>query len=272
MDPFLAWTSSIGERNNVKVLAFFAHPDDETMLAGGTLALLAQDGVRVDYLCATRGEGGERGEPHLCMPGELGEIRQKETECAVRVLGGNGVTFLDYVDPIVGQGDELYPYTDDLVTLIDQVHTYIKRLQPDAILTHGSNGEYGHPAHILTHKVARMAIQAVSRSTPNLYTVSANYPGHPKPRIANQDDPAHIVVDIKPVLDIKIKAALCHRTQNALFVRRASLAAGRQLSVADVILTAEGMRRVLPKLESVDRDPLFKLLAPYWMDSDADGI
>ena len=47
----------------MNVLAFFAHPDDETMLIGGTLAILAQNGVRVHYVCATRGEGGEVGRP-----------------------------------------------------------------------------------------------------------------------------------------------------------------------------------------------------------------
>jgi len=52
----------------VNVLAFFAHPDDETMLAGGILALLSRGGAQVHYLCATRGEGGEVGEPPVCEP------------------------------------------------------------------------------------------------------------------------------------------------------------------------------------------------------------
>ncbi len=47
----------------MNILAFFAHPDDETMLCGGTLALLARAGARVHLLIATRGEGGENGEP-----------------------------------------------------------------------------------------------------------------------------------------------------------------------------------------------------------------
>lgn len=50
----------------MNLLAFFAHPDDETMLIGGTLALLSQAGFDVHYLCATRGEGGELGEPLIC--------------------------------------------------------------------------------------------------------------------------------------------------------------------------------------------------------------
>jgi len=59
----------------VNVLAFFAHPDDETMMAGGALALLARSGARVHYYCATRGEGGETGEPPVCTIPELGDVR-----------------------------------------------------------------------------------------------------------------------------------------------------------------------------------------------------
>lgn len=249
----------------MKALGFFAHPDDETMLAGGTLALLARNGVQVDTLCATRGEGGERGEPPLCLPSELGKYRQQEVICALKVLGGSGVYFLNYVDPDIGPGDELYPYTSDLSILADQVVEFIQCLQPDALLTHGSNGEYGHPAHILTHSASRLAIERIGHHAPYLYTISAYFPGHPKPRIANQDDPAHIVLDIEPVLDKKIEAALCHRTQNALFVRRASLAAGRQLSIPEVIVKTESLHRVLPEFDSIDGDPLFRLLSPYMM-------
>jgi LmbE family N-acetylglucosaminyl deacetylase len=49
--------------HKMKVLAFFAHPDDETMLCGGTLALLSKAGIEIHLVCATRGEGGECGEP-----------------------------------------------------------------------------------------------------------------------------------------------------------------------------------------------------------------
>ena len=49
----------------MKLLSFFAHPDDETMLAGGILAILSKLGVEIHYLSATRGEGGEVGEPPL---------------------------------------------------------------------------------------------------------------------------------------------------------------------------------------------------------------
>ena len=62
----------------MNILAFFAHPDDETMLTGGTLALLAKRGANIHYVCATRGEGGEIGEPPVTTIQELGETREKE--------------------------------------------------------------------------------------------------------------------------------------------------------------------------------------------------
>ena len=63
------------------VLAIFVHPDDETMLVGGTLALLARSGAAVHYLSARRGEGGELGEPPLTTQENLGKVR--ETEAAL---------------------------------------------------------------------------------------------------------------------------------------------------------------------------------------------
>jgi len=67
----------------MNILAFFAHPDDETMLGGGSLAWMATLGANLHCLCATGGEGGEMGEPPLCRREELGEIRRQETACAV---------------------------------------------------------------------------------------------------------------------------------------------------------------------------------------------
>ena len=247
----------------MNILAFFAHPDDETMLAGGTLILLTNTGVQVHYLCATRGEGGEVGEPPLCTLDELGIVREKEMHCAVEVLGGASLAFLDYHDPRVGPDNEMFPYTEDINELSDQVAEKITEVKADVVLTHGSNGEYGHPAHVLSQQAACMAVHSLGENAPGIYTVSANFPGHPKPRLLNDDDPAHLVLDISPVANIKTTAALCHRTQHALFVRRSSAAAGRQMSVPEVIISLESLRRVTPFHADPDTDPLFERLEPW---------
>jgi LmbE family N-acetylglucosaminyl deacetylase len=241
----------------LNVLAFFAHPDDETILMGGTLALLAEKGADLHFLCATRGEGGEVGEPPLTTPDQLGEVREQELLCAVQALGSpKSLTFLGYTDPRVGPQEELYPFTNNLAILAGQVSTSIKQLQIDVVLTHGSNGEYGHPAHILCHQAALTAVLAIAEegglTPPLLYTVQAYFPEHPKPRLANQDDPAHLIVDVSAVLDKKEKAALCHQTQNALFVRRASEDAGRTVTVREALMTRESFHRGFPEQPSME--------------------
>ena len=115
----------------MRVLTIFAHPDDETMLTGGIMALLSRAGADVHYLCATRGEGGELGEPPVCSREEIGKFRQRELACAVESLGGRSVSFLNYIDPLVGVSDELYPYTKDFDGLEQQI---IDRLHEDVSL------------------------------------------------------------------------------------------------------------------------------------------
>ena len=249
----------------MNVLAFFAHPDDETMLAGGTLALLAQNDAHVHYLCATRGEGGEVGEPPICAPEELGQVREKEMVCAVQALGGRSLTFLGYTDPRIGPGEELYAFTDNLTMLAGQVAASIQQFQPRIVFTHGSNGEYGHPAHVLTHQAALIAVLSFKEQAPLLYAVAASFAEHPKPRLSNQDNPAHLVLDITPALPQKEKAAMCHRTQHALFVRSASEEADRHLTVPEVIMHLEGIHRVHPpvKVGNKMEDQVVEMLKPW---------
>ncbi len=212
-------------------LAFFAHPDDETILLGGTLALLAEHGGRVHYACATRGEGGEVGEPPVCSPRDLGPVRARELACAVEALGGASLTFMDYIDPRVGPEETLFTFTRDFSGLVEKLLVQIRRLAPQAVFTHGTNGEYGHPAHILANRAARLAAAALGPDAPVLYSASPSFSEHPKPRLANRDDPAHLVIDVGRAMEKKTRAARCHKTQNALFVRRSSKKAGRPVAL-----------------------------------------
>lgn len=249
----------------MNILAFFAHPDDETMLCGGTLALLARAGANVHCLSATRGEGGEAGEPPLCSREDLGALRVRELTCAVQALGGSSLTFLDYVDPTVGPENTLYAYAPDTEGPARAAADLIRRKSIDAVITHGSNGEYGHPAHLLTHQAARRAVELAAQTgpVPALYTSNACFEGHPKPRLANKDDPADWVIDISAVLEQKTAAAMCHATQHALFVRRPSKESGRTVTVPEVIVRLESLHRAIPRLEPGGDDPLGQLLAPW---------
>lgn len=241
------------------LLALFAHPDDETMLCGGTLALLAGAGVRVHFACATRGEGGEMGEPPVAAREALGQVRSQELACAVRALGASSLCFLDYIDPLVGPDEALYPFTGDMEGLVLQILAKIDETGSNALLTHGSNGEYGHPAHILLHQAARAAVSRAANPIA-MYTVQACFEGHPKPRLANPDDPADLVIDVRPYLAQKIRAADCHRSQHALFVRRTSERLGRRVEIPEVVMQVESLHRVRFTGEAELQDDLFEVI------------
>jgi N-acetylglucosamine malate deacetylase 2 len=231
---------------SLDVIAFFAHPDDETMLCGGTLALLASLGARVHLLVATRGEGGEMGEPPLCEREQLGALREEELRCATQALGVVSLALMTYIDPTVGPENELYPFTENVEEVAAQLVEAIRYWQAGALITHGVNGEYGHPAHKLVYQAARLAVHMLGEDAPLFYTAQAIFPGHPHPRLANVDAPAHLVIDVSPVLQQKTDAALCHQTQHALFTRSRSEETGRKLSVPEVIQAVEGLHRVSP--------------------------
>jgi LmbE family N-acetylglucosaminyl deacetylase len=232
------------------VLCVVAHPDDETMLCGGTLARLAARGVAVHLLSLTRGEGGEAGEPPLCTRAELGRFREREMGCAAEKLGASSLTFLGYLDPEVGPNDTLFAPKADFDVLVGQIAEAVRQQQPDVVLMHGSNGEYGHPAHKLAHAAARQVVSG--GLAPLAYSFSASYSTHPYPRLANADDPADIVVDVSAFLDQKEAAALCHATQNALFVRRRSQQAGRKITVREALLAEEAFHRHWPAAPASD--------------------
>lgn len=93
---------------DLKLLAVFAHPDDESMGMGGTLAKYSAQGVETHLVCASRGEGGWFG-PEEQDPGpvRLGQIREAELRSAVKELGMTSLFFLDYIDGHVDEADPL---------------------------------------------------------------------------------------------------------------------------------------------------------------------
>lgn len=239
------------------ILVFFAHPDDETMFLGGTLTALATQGAKVAYLCATRGEGGERGDPPVCAQEELGEVRAAELACAVRVLGGQSLQFLDYSDPPIGPAGELYPYAELNDTLIGKIRLHLTRLQPEVIITHGPEGEYGHPGHVLTHQALMEAVFQMEGLNPAVYAPSW---------LSREDQkftpPPDYFLDVSAYLDQKIAAACCHRSQHSLFMRHGAARAGKPVTVPELIRGREGLVQLHPgKGQRVDH-PLAAMLEP----------
>src|SRR5689334_5894906 len=195
------------------ILAIAAHPDDETMLAGGTLAMYAEQGHAVYILATTRGEGGEVGEPPICERAELGAVREGELRCAAAALGAREAFFLPYVDPYMEIGGTAARVDAPLHEFAAMIDEYLRELRPDLVLTHGSNGEYGHPQHIYTHRATRLAL-AGSRLPATMWSWAAWHGQPERERLLNRYDRADVVRDVSPWLDAKIAAALCHRTQH----------------------------------------------------------
>ena len=143
------------------LMTVHAHPDDETIGTGGTMAKAVADGKRVVLITGTRGEMGEIVVPDMDTPENhrrLGEIRAGELERAMGRLGVTEWENLGYHDSdMMGRPGNLDPRTfwqADLDEAAGRLTWFIRRHQPDVVTTYNDFGGYGHPDHIRTHDVA----------------------------------------------------------------------------------------------------------------------
>jgi N-acetyl-1-D-myo-inositol-2-amino-2-deoxy-alpha-D-glucopyranoside deacetylase len=151
-----------------------AHPDDETIGTGGTMAKAVRAGHRVVLVTCTRGEMGEIVVKDMDTPDNhrrLGEIRAGELEAAMGVLGVTEWENLGYRDSDMmgreGNNDPRTFWQADLDEAAKRLTWLIRRYQPDVVTTYNAFGGYGHPDHIRVHDTA---IRAVPRAgDPNWY-------------------------------------------------------------------------------------------------------
>lgn len=233
------------------VMFLGAHPDDETVMAGGTLVMLRASDIKTHIICATDGRGGENGGVDGSeTPVDLARMRSAELVCAAQALRASSVMRLPYNDPLMGPGEELYGFDADEDEFVLRIAGLLWVRSVDVVLTHGSNGEYGHPAHVQVH---RAVLRAIREHFPHilLYTVAARMPGG-EDRLENESDLAHVALDITPWIEEKHAAMLCHRTQHALFKRRRKLK-----TVREAIRTVESFHRHWPPVESDAPDDAF---------------
>lgn len=143
-----------------RLLAIFAHPDDEGAVAG-TLARYAQEGAQVTLICATRGEAGEISDPSLATPENLGSVREKELRCACAAIGIANLRLLGYCDSGMEGTDENELSTAfvkaDAVEVKGKLVKLIRETRPHVVITFEPFGWYGHPDHITTGRYATEA-------------------------------------------------------------------------------------------------------------------
>jgi len=146
------------------ILVVFAHPDDESLACGGTIARLADAGARVVLLCATRGEKGTVSDPSLVGTEDVGSVRSRELHEAAKVLGISDVLIFDHPD-----GDIRWA---DVPALHVEIVLAIQKYKPDGVITFGEDGLYWHLDHIGVHERSFTAVRSFGPWAPPLYYVT----------------------------------------------------------------------------------------------------
>jgi len=137
--------------SELRLMCVLAHPDDESLGAGGALAKSAAEGVATYLVTATRGERGRFGDSQESPgPDVVGQAREAELLAAARELGLRDVRFLDYPDGLLD--------TVDTAEAIEKIVGHLRRVKPAVVITFGPDGAYGHPDHIAISQLTTAAI------------------------------------------------------------------------------------------------------------------
>ncbi|MFT4200577.1 PIG-L deacetylase family protein [Gordonia sp. (in: high G+C Gram-positive bacteria)] len=213
------------------VVVFHAHPDDEVILTGGTIARLAAEGHRVVVVVATDGKV-EGPEPHPVDDADrIAELRASAAE-----LGAHRVEALGYADS--GHGPEFYPDPPgrvrfaraDTEQAAGRLAEILRDERADVLLSYEANGGYGHRDHVKVHPVGERAAELAG--TPRV--LYATMPRETLMRGLRRSQRLHLPyiygpdvvptayspeatithrIDVRPYARVKKRAALCHASQ-----------------------------------------------------------
>ena len=158
---------------------FHAHPDDEAIATGGTMAKAAKDGHRVLIVVATKGEHGEVAENYLEPEELLWHRREREQQDAAKILGVDRLEFLGYVDSGMidtpeNEAAECF-WQADVDEAAERLATILREEQADLLTVYDSNGNYGHPDHIQVHRVGVRAAELAGVERVYENTVDRDY-------------------------------------------------------------------------------------------------
>jgi len=139
----------------LRLMCILAHPDDESLGTGGTLARYAAEGIETYVITATRGQRGWFGPPEE-NPGlaALGQIREAELRAAAQALGVKELVLLDYVDGDLDRAEK--------ADAIRQLVAHLRRVRPHVVVTFDPFGVYGHPDHIAICQLTTAAVQCAA--------------------------------------------------------------------------------------------------------------
>ncbi len=231
----------------LKLMAVLAHPDDESLGFGGSLAKYAAEGVETFLVTATRGERGRfrgrRDGPDYPGPDALAVIREGELRAAAAVLGVRELTLLGYGDQ---QLDRAEPGE-----AIDRIAQRLRAVRPHVVMTFGPDGGYGHPDHIAicqfttaavaraampgqdgqaAHAVSKLYYMAWSDADWHVYEdaftkMGSTVDGVQRLAVPWPDWSITTEVDARPHWQTVWRAVGCHQSQVATYERLAALSA-----------------------------------------------
>jgi LmbE family N-acetylglucosaminyl deacetylase len=146
------------------LVCLHAHPDDEAISTGGTIARASSEGHRVVLIVATNGEHGEV--PADLSDGEtLADRRRAETEASAQALGIHRVAWLGFTDSGMtgweANGDPTSFHQADIDSAAELVAIILREESADVFTIYDWHGTYGHPDHIKVHVVGSRAAELV---------------------------------------------------------------------------------------------------------------
>lgn len=189
-----------------KLLAVFAHPDDESFICGGTLAKYASEGIDITLVSATRGEMGRRmGNPPYLNRESMAAAREMELRQACESLGIRQLLFLDIRDKTVEFADE-----DSLTA---RIAALINEVDPDVVLTfHETLG--GHPDHCAIGKATTAAFGRIGHRGALYFITFGDAMERPERYGYSRKDV--IKIDVHVHLKAKLAAFRAHRCQTEI--------------------------------------------------------
>lgn len=158
------------------LLAIHAHPDDETITTGGTLARYSAEGVRTVVVSCTSGSLGRVGDPGLLRGDGVAGLRARELDAACARLGVSRLERLGYADSgMIGWPENNARcafHAAPLEDIADRLVAIIERERPQVVISYDHTGGYGHPDHVKAHAATLAAFERSGAARPaKLYFV-----------------------------------------------------------------------------------------------------
>jgi len=215
------------------IVFFHAHPDDEVILTGGSIAKAADEGHRVVLVVATNGDHGD-------VPADLAESetvidrRRRETEQSATILGIQHVLWLGYGDSgMTGWEQNKHPesfWTAGVDDAAERLSKILVAEKAAALVTYDWHGVYGHPDHVQAYRVGRRAAElartpgflkaTINRDRMSLFAEQSgqadfdpNGPADDGNPFGQPEAELHYAVDVSEYVGRKREALACHASQ-----------------------------------------------------------